>query len=52
MNDEEVAMAKDQCQVIVDGVNNVLKKQVSCKTIPWWKNFKLRTSVMRKMWVI
>jgi hypothetical protein len=31
MNDEEVTMVKDQCHVIVDGVNNFLKKQVSCK---------------------
>ncbi len=26
MNDEKVAMAKDQCHVIVDGVNNLSKK--------------------------
>jgi hypothetical protein len=26
MNDEEVAMAKDQCHMIVDGVNNFSKK--------------------------
>jgi hypothetical protein len=26
MNDEEVVMVRDQCHVIVDGVNNLLKK--------------------------
>jgi hypothetical protein len=26
MNDEEVVMVKDQCHMIVDGVNNLLKK--------------------------
>jgi hypothetical protein len=26
MNDEDVMMAKDQCHVIVDGVNNLSKK--------------------------
>jgi len=29
MNDEKVTMARDQCHVIMDGVNNLLKKQVS-----------------------
>jgi hypothetical protein len=28
MNDEKVVMVKDQCHMIVDGVNNFLKKQV------------------------
>jgi hypothetical protein len=31
MNDEELAMTRDQCHVIVDGVNNLLKKRISCK---------------------
>ncbi len=31
MNDEEVAKVRDQCHVIVDGVNNLLKKRISCK---------------------
>jgi len=26
MNDEEVVMARDQCHVIMDGVNNLSKK--------------------------
>jgi len=39
MNDEEVMMVKDQCHVIVDGANNLLKKQVSCKDDSLAKNF-------------
>jgi hypothetical protein len=31
MNDEEVATMRDQCHVIVYGVNNLLKRRVSCK---------------------
>jgi hypothetical protein len=31
MNDEEVATTRDQCHMIVDGVNNLLKKWISCK---------------------
>jgi hypothetical protein len=31
MNDEVVDTAINQCHVIMDGVNNLLKKQVSCK---------------------
>jgi hypothetical protein len=42
MNDEEVAMAKDQCQVIVDGVNNLLKMQVSCKDNSLMENFQAK----------
>jgi len=39
MNDEEVMMVRDQCHVIVDGANNLLKKQVSCKDDSLAKNF-------------
>ncbi len=31
MNDEEVAKVRDQCHMIVNGVNNLLKKRISCK---------------------
>jgi hypothetical protein len=39
MNDEEVMMVRDQCHVIVDGANYLLKKQVSCKDDSLVKNF-------------
>ncbi len=38
VNDEEVVMARDQCQVIMDGVNNFSKKRVSCKDDSLVKN--------------
>jgi hypothetical protein len=31
MNYEKVEMARDQCHLIMDGVNNLLKKQISCR---------------------
>ncbi len=31
MNDEKVATTRDQCHMIVDGVNNLSKKWISCK---------------------
>jgi hypothetical protein len=31
MNDEEVVIMRNQCHIIMDGVNNLSKKQVSCK---------------------
>ncbi len=45
VNDEKVVMARDQCQVIVDGVNNFSKKQISCKDnslaeSSWAKNIR------------
>jgi hypothetical protein len=45
VNDEEVVMARDQCQVIVDGVNVFSKKRISCKddSLPkssWAKNIR------------
>ncbi len=39
MNDEKVALARDQCHVIVDGVNNLSKKRVSCKDNSLAKSF-------------
>jgi hypothetical protein len=40
MNDEEVAMMKDQCHVIMDGVNTLLKKRVSFKDDSLVENFR------------
>lgn len=31
MNDEEVVRMRNQCHIIMDGVNNLSNKQVSCK---------------------
>jgi hypothetical protein len=39
MNDKEVAMARNQCHMMVDGVNNLLKKRVSCKDNSLAKSF-------------
>ncbi len=41
MNDEKVARMKNQCHVIVDGVNNFSKKQVSCKDDSLAESFKV-----------
>jgi hypothetical protein len=39
MNDEEVATTRDQCHMIMDGVNNLLKKWISCKDDSLVDNF-------------
>ncbi len=39
MNDEEVVTTKYQCHVIVDGVNHLLKNQISCKDDSLVENF-------------
>jgi len=41
MNDEEVAIAKNQCHMIVDGMNNLSKRQVSCKDDSLAENFRV-----------
>ncbi len=40
MNDEEVVTVRDQCHVIVDGVNNLSKKWGSCKDDSLVESFK------------
>ncbi len=42
MNDEEVAMVRDQCHMIVDGVNIFSKKQLSCKDNSLMENFRAK----------
>jgi hypothetical protein len=42
MNDEKVASVRDQCHVIVDGVNNLSKKHVSCKDDSLAKSFQTK----------
>jgi len=42
MNDEELAMTRNQCHVIVDGVNNLLKKRVSCKDNSLAESFRAK----------
>jgi hypothetical protein len=39
MNDEVVKTSIKQCHVIMDGVNNLLKKQISCRDDPLAKSF-------------
>jgi hypothetical protein len=39
MNDEVVNMVIKQCHMIMDGVNNLLKKRVSCKDDALAKSF-------------
>ncbi len=51
MNDKEVAIVRDQCHVIVDGVNNLLKKQVSCKGDSLAESFRVE-NIRGKIWVI
>jgi hypothetical protein len=41
MNDEEVAMTKDQCHVIVDGMNTLSKKRISFKDDSLMENFRV-----------
>jgi len=51
MNDEKIAMVRHQCHVIVDGVNNLLKKQVSCKGDSLAESFRVE-NIRGKIWVI
>ncbi len=41
MNNEKVVTARDQCHMIVDGVNNFSKKQVSCKDNSLVESFRV-----------
>jgi hypothetical protein len=64
MNDEVVKTSIEQCHVIMDGVNNLSKKRVSCRYDPLAKNFwaknigdveirviQLRTCIMKNYMV-
>jgi len=41
MNDEVVDTVINQCHMIMDGVNNLLKKQVSCRDDALVKSFRV-----------
>jgi hypothetical protein len=41
MNDEEVVTTRDQCHMIVDGVNNLSKKRISCKDDSLTESFRV-----------
>jgi hypothetical protein len=41
MNDEEVVTMRDQRHMIVYGVNNLLKKRISCKDDSLAKSFRV-----------
>jgi len=42
MNDEVVKMTIEQCHVIMDGVNNLSKKRVSCRDNALAENFQAK----------
>jgi hypothetical protein len=39
MNDEVVEMVIEQCHVIMDGVNDISKKRISCRDYALAKSF-------------
>jgi hypothetical protein len=42
MNDEKAVMTKNQCHMITNGVNNLLKKRILCKDNSLAENFQVK----------